>query len=85
MIFQEHKPDDPDERLRIEEAGGEVINKSGVPRVVWHRPKTNHKGPIRRSTQIDQIPFLAVARSLGNMICCIVQGLIGDTCYFIKI
>uniref|UniRef100_A0A182ZIV9 PPM-type phosphatase domain-containing protein n=1 Tax=Biomphalaria glabrata TaxID=6526 RepID=A0A182ZIV9_BIOGL len=66
-ITKEHKPDDPDERLRIEDAGGEVINKSGVPRVVWSRPKTNHKGPVRRSTQIDQIPFLAVARSLGDL------------------
>ncbi|CAG5128621.1 unnamed protein product [Candidula unifasciata] len=66
-ITKEHKPDDPDERLRIEDAGGEVINKSGVPRVVWSRPKTSHKGPVRRSTQIDQIPFLAVARSLGDL------------------
>ncbi|GFS10152.1 protein phosphatase 1D [Elysia marginata] len=66
-VTKEHKPDDPDERLRIEDAGGEVINKSGVPRVVWSRPKTNHKGPVRRSTHIDQIPFLAVARSLGDL------------------
>lgn len=39
--------------------------KSGVHRVVWHRPKNSHRGPIRRSTELDQIPFLAVARSLG--------------------
>ncbi|GFO29692.1 protein phosphatase 1d [Plakobranchus ocellatus] len=66
-VTKEHKPDDPDERLRIEDAGGEVISKSGVPRVVWSRPKMNHKGPVRRSTHIDQIPFLAVARSLGDL------------------
>jgi hypothetical protein len=26
-----------------------------------------HKGPVRRSTHIDEIPFLAVARSLGDL------------------
>ncbi|CAG2163000.1 unnamed protein product [Oppiella nova] len=33
----------------------------------WNRPKLGHKGPIRRSTSFDQIPFLAVARSLGDL------------------
>ena len=48
-----------------------MIAKAGVQRVVWNRPRMNHKGPIRRSTPIDKIPFLAVARSLGeqNVIC----------------
>lgn len=64
--LQEHKPDDPDELKRIELSGGQVVAKSGVQRVVWNRPRTDHRGPIRRSTQIDRIPFLAVARSLGN-------------------
>ena len=41
------------------------MSKSGVPRVVWNRPRIGHKGPVRRSTHIDEIPFLAVARSLG--------------------
>ena len=27
-----------------------------------------HKGPVRRSTLIDEIPFLAVARSLGKFL-----------------
>lgn len=42
------------------------MKKSGVNRVVWKRPRLTHNGPVRRSTVIDQIPFLAVARSLGN-------------------
>jgi hypothetical protein len=43
------------------------MNKSGVNRVVWKRPRLTHSGPVRRSTVIDQIPFLAVARALGKM------------------
>ena len=35
--------------------------------MVWNRPKMGHKGPVRRSTHIDEIPFLAVARSLGDL------------------
>ncbi|XP_032667479.1 uncharacterized protein LOC116842401 isoform X2 [Odontomachus brunneus] len=52
---------------RIQDAGGKVISKSGVPRVVWNRPRIGHKGPVRRSTHMDEIPFLAVARSLGDL------------------
>ncbi|XP_076473008.1 uncharacterized protein LOC143302292 isoform X2 [Babylonia areolata] len=63
----DHKPDNPEEKERIERCGGSVVAKAGVQRVVWSRPKVNHKGPIRRSTQIDKIPFLAVARSLGDL------------------
>ena len=44
-----------------------MINKSGVPRVVWNRPKLGHTGPVRRSTPVDEIPFLAVARALGDL------------------
>lgn len=43
-----------------------VVKKSGVNRVVWKRPRLTHNGPVRRSTVIDQIPFLAVARALGK-------------------
>lgn len=46
-----------------------VIKKSGVNRVVWKRPRLTHNGPVRRSTVIDQIPFLAVARALGKGQC----------------
>jgi serine/threonine protein phosphatase PrpC len=66
-LTKDHKPDSPEEKERISKAGGEVMNKSGVERVVWFRPKNGHKGPIRRSTNIDKIPFLAVARSLGDL------------------
>ncbi|CAB4063842.1 PPM1D [Lepeophtheirus salmonis] len=60
-LTKDHKPESVEESLRITRSGGKVICKSGVPRVVWNRPKMGHKGPIRRSTPIDEIPFLAVA------------------------
>lgn len=65
-LTRDHKPESFEEKVRIEECGGKVINKSGVPRVVWNRPRIGHKGPVRRSTTIDEIPFLAVARALGD-------------------
>ncbi|CAO1427595.1 unnamed protein product [Diamesa tonsa] len=63
----DHKPESEEELSRITSVGGKVINKGGVHRVVWNRAKYGHKGPIRRSTPIDEIPFLAVARSLGDL------------------
>lgn len=66
-LTRDHKPEGVAEKARITESGGKVINKSGVPRVVWNRPKSGHSGPIRRSTPMDEIPFLAVARSLGDL------------------
>ncbi|KAM3850357.1 protein phosphatase, Mg2+/Mn2+ dependent, 1Db [Diretmus argenteus] len=66
-VTQDHKPELPRERQRIEGLGGSVIKKSGVNRVVWKRPRLSHNGPVRRSTVIDQIPFLAVARALGDL------------------
>ncbi|XP_032401155.1 protein phosphatase, Mg2+/Mn2+ dependent, 1Da isoform X1 [Xiphophorus hellerii] len=66
-VTQDHKPELPKERERIEGLGGSVIKKSGVNRVVWKRPRLSHNGPVRRSTIIDQIPFLAVARALGDL------------------
>ncbi|KIH54206.1 protein phosphatase 2C [Ancylostoma duodenale] len=44
-----------------------VALKSGVARVVWTRPLKHHTGPVRRSTPTESIPFLAVARSLGDV------------------
>ncbi|XP_070573340.1 protein phosphatase 1D-like [Ptychodera flava] len=66
-LTYDHKPESPKERKRIERLGGRVVNRSGVQRVVWKRPRLDHSGPVRRSTQIDYIPFLAVARSLGDL------------------
>ncbi|KAG9352033.1 hypothetical protein JZ751_023284 [Albula glossodonta] len=66
-VTQDHKPELPKERHRIEGLGGSVMKKSGVNRVVWKRPRLTHNGPVRRSTVIDQIPFLAVARALGDL------------------
>ena len=66
-LTQDHKPESDKESQRIFKNGGKVVSKSGVPRVVWNRPKMGHKGPVRRSTPIDEIPFLAVARSLGDL------------------
>ncbi|XP_076300534.1 uncharacterized protein LOC143218875 [Lasioglossum baleicum] len=66
-LTKDHKPESGPEMLRIRKSGGKVVSKSGVPRVVWNRPRIGHKGPVRRSTHIDEIPFLAVARSLGDL------------------
>ncbi|XP_023019638.2 protein phosphatase 2C [Leptinotarsa decemlineata] len=66
-LTRDHKPENDDEMARINSCGGKVVSKSGVPRVVWNRPKIGHRGPVRRSTPIDEIPFLAVARSLGDL------------------
>ncbi|KAJ9594518.1 hypothetical protein L9F63_014055 [Diploptera punctata] len=66
-LTRDHKPESEDETARIMQSGGKVVSKSGVPRVVWNRPRLGHKGPVRRSTHIDEIPFLAVARSLGDL------------------
>jgi len=66
-LTRDHKPECEIELARIEASGGKVVNKSGVPRVVWNRPRLGHTGPIRRSTPVDEIPFLAVARALGDL------------------
>lgn len=67
-LTKDHKPDCSEELARIREAGGKVVEKAGVPRVVWYRPHDpSHQGPVRRSTPIDEIPFLAVARALGDL------------------
>lgn len=65
-ITLDHRPDDAREKSRIEQSGGAVMERMGLTRVVWNRPIDGHQGPIRRSTYTEQIPFLAVARSLGD-------------------
>lgn len=65
-VTKEHKPDAAEELCRIQNAGGQVMSKAGIARVVWKRPRVV-KGPMRRSTVIDNVPFLAIARSLGDL------------------
>ncbi|KHN87366.1 Protein phosphatase 1D [Toxocara canis] len=63
----DHKPDSAEEEQRINGAGGMIMRKSGVMRVVWTRPIRGHVGPVRRSTPTESIAFLAVARALGDL------------------
>ena len=66
-LTADHKPDVPSEKTRIESVGGQVLSRNGVPRVAWERPVHHgHKGPVRRSTQRESVPFLAVSRALGT-------------------
>ncbi len=65
-LTTDHKPESEDELRRIQASGGKVMQKAGVARVVWYRPRGDLNGPLRRSTQIDEVPFLAVARALGK-------------------
>lgn len=66
-LTADHKPDVPSEKSRIESVGGQVLSRNGVPRVAWERPVHHgHKGPVRRSTQRESVPFLAVSRALGT-------------------
>ncbi|XP_075157128.1 protein phosphatase 2C [Haematobia irritans] len=68
QLTVDHKPESVEERTRIMRSGGKVVVKSGVPRVVWNRPRNaSHRGPIKHKTPVDEIPFLAVARSLGDL------------------
>lgn len=62
----DHKPDNLTEEERINKAGGTIMRKAGVMRVVWTRPLKNHVGPARRSTPTESVAFLSVARSLGK-------------------
>uniref|UniRef100_A0A5S6QHR5 PPM-type phosphatase domain-containing protein n=1 Tax=Trichuris muris TaxID=70415 RepID=A0A5S6QHR5_TRIMR len=64
-LTTDHKPDDPEEQRRISERGGEVMSKSGVKRVVWVRPVRPNS--VKRSALFEKIPFLAVARALGDL------------------
>lgn len=67
-LTEDHKPESEAEHDRIKAAGGKVVTKAGVPRVVWKRPKTGQsKGRQLRSTKTDEIPFLAIGRSLGDL------------------
>ena len=68
-LTADHKPNDPVEAQRIVSQGGQ-IGRSGhrTCRVVWNRisEPNKHRGPVLRSTRMENIPFLAMARSLGK-------------------
>lgn len=38
-LTHDHKPECNVEKTRILNSGGKVVTKSGVPRVVWNRPR----------------------------------------------
>lgn len=65
----DHKPESAHEQLRIAKAGGETAVKSGVTRVIWKRESRMNQ--LMRNPPnppvMDSIPFLSVARSLGDL------------------
>lgn len=63
MATKEHKPNDKTELERIRNCGGIVVKKSNCHRVVWQRSLNPPSTPTRPSYDI---PFLAIARSLGD-------------------
>ena len=55
--------------LCIHVGGKVMLSRKGVPRVVWQRERKQPKGdnsPDGAPSQFDTIPFLSVARSLGD-------------------
>uniref|UniRef100_A0A914LFX6 protein-serine/threonine phosphatase n=1 Tax=Meloidogyne incognita TaxID=6306 RepID=A0A914LFX6_MELIC len=54
-----HKPDNPEERNRIEEAGGMVINVQGVPRLNGVLNLSRSLGDIRAKPMISSKPDLS--------------------------
>eukprot|EP00096_Caligus_rogercresseyi_P004837 TRINITY_DN1938_c0_g1_i1.p1 TRINITY_DN1938_c0_g1~~TRINITY_DN1938_c0_g1_i1.p1 ORF type:complete len:556 (-),score=169.99 TRINITY_DN1938_c0_g1_i1:278-1945(-) len=66
-LTKDHKPDCPSELQRIQKHGGKVVLKSGVPRVVWKRHKSQLSGSRSSTTPHEEVPFLAVARALGDL------------------
>ncbi|CAG9316843.1 unnamed protein product [Blepharisma stoltei] len=59
-LSRDHKPNEHSERLRIEKSGGRVEQMKD--------PSGNHVGPYRVWLQSEDIPGLAMARSLGDAV-----------------
>jgi protein phosphatase 1D len=66
---RDHKPESADETARIVQSGGKVVRMEGVPKVVWNQPRIHlgYRSSIRISTDTDEIPLLAISRSLGDL------------------
>ena len=68
VITRDHKPEDKKEKRRIEALGGNVLmSNKGVMRVVWERKRPVTTSKTGEKYQVDKIPFLSVARSLGDL------------------
>lgn len=68
-LTTDHKPEAVVEKRRIVASGGDVAIKNGVHRVIWNRPRLNTHNLVHRNDgrTTDRVPFLAVARSLGDL------------------
>ena len=65
-LTEEHKPEVLKESLRIAIAGGQVMLKNGVRRVVWTRPMRDEENNLIKPEVMEDFPFLNIARSLGD-------------------
>jgi protein phosphatase 1D len=68
-LTRDHKPESADETGRIVQSDGKVVGMAEVPKVVWTRPRIQfgYRSPVRISTDTDEIPFLAISRSIGDL------------------
>lgn len=68
-LTDDHKPESERETRRIERIGGRVLKSSkGVMRVAWLRKRAcNTFSRLHPNRSYDVVPFLSVARSLGDL------------------
>lgn len=68
VLTRDHKPEDKQEKRRIEALGGNVsMSNEGVMRVVWERKRPASTSETGGKYQVDKIPLLNIARSLGDL------------------